>query len=74
MHFFQCLVSVVYGGAFPEIPVAQHPLGMGLKKTTSNALTKQLDASGKVKYDAIAKHGHAKDKVCTIIVEREMTL
>ena len=39
-------------------------MGMGMKSTsTSNALTKQLDASGKVKYDAIAKYGHGKDKV-----------
>ena len=39
-------------------------MGMGMKSTsTSNALTKQLDATGKVKYDAIAKYGHAKDKV-----------
>ena len=37
---------------------------MGMKSTsTSNALSKQIDASGKVKYDAIAKYGHAKDKV-----------
>ena len=52
------------GGAFPEIHVAQYPLGMGLKKTnTSNALAVQFDSSGKIKYDAIAKYGHAKDKV-----------
>lgn len=51
------------GGAFPEIAVAQYPLGMGQKKTTSNALAVQLDAEGKIKYDAIAKHGHGKDKV-----------
>jgi SNW domain-containing protein 1 len=51
------------GGAFPEIHVAQHPLGMGMKKAQSNALAKQLDATGKVKYDAIAKYGHGKDKV-----------
>jgi len=37
---------------------------MGMKKTTSaNALAKQVDASGKVKYDAIAKYGHAQNKV-----------
>ena len=36
---------------------------MGQKKTTSNALAVQLDAEGKIKYDAIAKHGHGKDKV-----------
>ncbi|XP_074643901.1 SNW domain-containing protein 1-like [Tubulanus polymorphus] len=53
------------GGAFPEIPVAQYPLGMGQQKSssTSNALTMQVDAEGKIKYDAIAKQGHAKDKV-----------
>ncbi|XP_033735557.1 SNW domain-containing protein 1-like [Pecten maximus] len=51
------------GGAFPEIPVAQYPLEMGLKKSSSNALPTQLDAQGKIKYDAIAKYGHGKDKV-----------
>ncbi|KAK2156818.1 hypothetical protein LSH36_204g03037 [Paralvinella palmiformis] len=52
------------GGAYPEIHIAQYPLGMGMKKTTSaNALAKQVDASGKVKYDAIAKYGHAQNKV-----------
>jgi len=51
------------GGAFPEITVAQYPLGMGQKKSTSNALAVQLDAQGKIKYDAIAKYGHGKDKV-----------
>ncbi|KAH8204073.1 hypothetical protein TruAng_001755 [Truncatella angustata] len=44
------------GGAFPEIPVAQYPLGMGQKgSSTSNALAIQVNADGKVKYDAIAK-------------------
>ncbi|XP_045185733.1 SNW domain-containing protein 1-like [Mercenaria mercenaria] len=51
------------GGAFPEIAVAQYPLGMGQKKSSSNALAVQLDAEGKIKYDAIAKYGHGKDKV-----------
>jgi SNW domain-containing protein 1 len=48
------------GGAFPEIPVAQYPLDMGKKGTqkTSNALALQVDAEGKVKYDAIARQGH----------------
>ena len=55
------------GGAFPEVHVAQYPLGMGLKKATSNSLAVQLDATGKVKYDVIARHGHAKDKVCLFI-------
>jgi SNW domain-containing protein 1 len=36
---------------------------MGQKKSTSNALAVQLDSSGKIKYDAIARYGHGKDKV-----------
>ncbi|WEW56158.1 mRNA splicing protein [Emydomyces testavorans] len=53
------------GGAFPEIPVAQYPLDMGRKGTSSksNALTIQVDAEGKVKYDAIARQGHAENRV-----------
>lgn len=51
------------GGAYPEISIAQYPLGMGKKQTTSNALAVQLDAEGKIKYDAIARQGHGKDKV-----------
>lgn len=47
------------GGAFPEIPVAQYPLDMGKKpSSSSNALAVQVDAEGKVKYDAIARQGH----------------
>ena len=47
------------GGAFPEIPVAQYPLDMGRKgSSSSNALAAQVDAEGKVKYDAIARQGH----------------
>ena len=47
------------GGAFPEIPVAQYPLDMGRKSLpSSNALAIQVDAEGKVKYDAIARQGH----------------
>jgi len=54
------------GGAFPEIHAAQYPLGMGErneKKEKSNALALQVDAEGKVKYDAIARQGHGKDRV-----------
>lgn len=54
------------GGAFPEIHVAQFPLEMGRKKKTSNALAVQVDAEGKIKYDAIAKQGQGKDKVCRV--------
>lgn len=53
------------GGAFPEIPVAQYPLDMGRKGTssTSNALALQVDAEGKVKYDAIARQGHSENRI-----------
>lgn len=53
------------GGAFPEIPVAQYPLDMGRKGTasTSNALAIQVDAEGKVKYDAIARQGHRESRI-----------
>lgn len=51
------------GGAYPEIHTAQFPMGMGKKKATSNALAVAVDATGKIKYDAIARHGHAQDKV-----------
>ncbi|RMZ89824.1 hypothetical protein DV736_g2954, partial [Chaetothyriales sp. CBS 134916] len=53
------------GGAFPEVPVAQYPLDMGKKgkATGSNALAIQVDAEGKVKYDAIARQGHSDDRV-----------
>ncbi|XP_034661552.1 puff-specific protein Bx42 [Drosophila subobscura] len=54
------------GGAFPEIHVAQYPLGLGAPGTTgkkSDALAVRLDDQGKIKYDAIARQGHGKDKV-----------
>ncbi|KAK5087607.1 mRNA splicing protein [Exophiala xenobiotica] len=52
------------GGAFPEIPVAQYPLDMGRKgKSSSNALTLQVDGEGKVKYDAIARQGHSENRI-----------
>ncbi|KAL4952794.1 SKIP/SNW domain-containing protein, partial [Aspergillus filifer] len=53
------------GGAFPEILVAQYPLDMGRKGTQSksNALAVQVDAEGKVKYDAIARRGHSNDRI-----------
>lgn len=56
------------GGAFPEIHVAQFPLEMGRKKRTSNALAVQVDAEGKIKYDAIARQGQSKDKVPHLLV------
>ncbi|GAM84077.1 hypothetical protein ANO11243_020690 [Dothideomycetidae sp. 11243] len=52
------------GGAFPEIPVAQYPLDMGKKKSSSsNALALQVDGEGKVKYDAIARRGHGENRI-----------
>ncbi|VDN90980.1 unnamed protein product [Brugia pahangi] len=55
------------GGAFPEIPVAQFPLGMGMdlrKKASSDKTTAlQCDADGKLRHDAIARIGHSKDKI-----------
>ncbi|XP_054034578.1 SNW domain-containing protein 1-like [Dryobates pubescens] len=51
------------GGAFPEIHVAQYPLGMGRQKKPSNALALQVDAEGKIKFDVIARRGQWKDKV-----------
>lgn len=38
-------------------------MGVRGKEATSNALTVQLDAEGKIKYDAIARQGHGKDKI-----------
>ncbi|GCC35660.1 SNW domain-containing protein 1 [Chiloscyllium punctatum] len=51
------------GGAFPEVHMAQFPLEMGRKKKASNALAIQVDAEGKIKFDAIARQGQSKDKV-----------
>ncbi|KAL6878924.1 SKIP/SNW domain-containing protein [Trichoderma novae-zelandiae] len=52
------------GGAFPEIPIAQYPLDMGKKGAkTSNALALQVNAEGKVKYDAIARQGHGEGRI-----------
>ncbi|RFU33488.1 hypothetical protein B7463_g2872, partial [Scytalidium lignicola] len=52
------------GGAFPEVPVAQYPLDMGRKsQSSSNALAIQVDAQGKVKYDAIARQGHVEGRI-----------
>jgi len=52
------------GGAFPEITLVQYPLGMGKRdKKVSNALAVQLDSEGKVRFDAIARQGHGKDRI-----------
>ena len=65
IYIYTCFQDFGDGGAYPEIQVAQYPLGMGFKKSTSNALAMQVDASGKIKYDAIARQGHSQDKVRT---------
>eukprot|EP00292_Cryptomonas_paramecium_P007890 CAMPEP_0113682226 /NCGR_PEP_ID=MMETSP0038_2-20120614/12516_1 /TAXON_ID=2898 /ORGANISM="Cryptomonas paramecium" /LENGTH=340 /DNA_ID=CAMNT_0000601213 /DNA_START=97 /DNA_END=1115 /DNA_ORIENTATION=+ /assembly_acc=CAM_ASM_000170 len=43
------------GGSFPEIHVAQYPLDMGRKgtRTGQGTVALAMDASGKIKYDAI---------------------
>lgn len=70
------------GGAFPEIHVAQYPMLMGKpdaesSNKSSNALAVQLDGTGKVKYDVIARQGHGKDKIVyskyTDLLPKEVT-
>merc|ERR1712223_1474371 len=69
------------GGAYPEIHVAQYPMNLGRpeheKNKKSNALAVQLDASGKVKYDVLARQGHGKDKIVyskyTDLLPKEIT-
>ncbi|GAA5813830.1 hypothetical protein MFLAVUS_007317 [Mucor flavus] len=56
------------GGAYPEVHIAQYPLGMGRKDSKVNdskggALTLQVDSDGNVKYDAIARQGHGDDRI-----------
>eukprot|EP00026_Physarum_polycephalum_P004665 Phypoly_transcript_04687.p1 GENE.Phypoly_transcript_04687~~Phypoly_transcript_04687.p1 ORF type:complete len:558 (+),score=113.10 Phypoly_transcript_04687:270-1943(+) len=48
------------GGAFPEIHVAQYPLDMGRKKNDQQVVPLAMDASGRVKTDAILGHGDKK--------------
>eukprot|EP00916_Digyalum_oweni_P001896 GHVL01003656.1.p1 GENE.GHVL01003656.1~~GHVL01003656.1.p1 ORF type:complete len:440 (+),score=93.45 GHVL01003656.1:619-1938(+) len=51
------------GGAFPEIHLAQYPLGMGQGGATSRAVPLQVNAEGKVEWDAILKQNlTSKDK------------
>ena len=62
------------GGAYPEVHVAQYPMNLGRpehEKSSGNKATTlavQLDASGKVKYDLLARQGHGKDKVPMIFI------
>lgn len=48
------------GGAYPEIPIAQYPLGLGLANNkTNNSLKLQFNANEKSKYDLLNKSQHA---------------
>lgn len=53
------------GGAFPEIHIAQYPLGMGKKESSSSSTTLALtvDAQGKVQYDALLRQGKGDGKI-----------
>ncbi|PSN67978.1 hypothetical protein BS50DRAFT_491807 [Corynespora cassiicola Philippines] len=57
------------GGAYPEVHIAQYPPGFekegaGATSTRSNALALKVDnATGKTKYDEIAKRGHAESRI-----------
>ena len=45
------------GGAYPEIPTAQYPLDMGRPGVQSAVVSLEVDAKGRVQYDALAKQG-----------------
>ncbi|XP_020578545.1 SNW/SKI-interacting protein [Phalaenopsis equestris] len=53
------------GGAFPEIHVAQYPLGMGRKeeKPGSKILPLTVDSQGKVAFDAIVRQNENASKI-----------
>ncbi|XP_057546163.1 SNW/SKI-interacting protein A [Amaranthus tricolor] len=53
------------GGAFPEIHVAQYPLGMGRKdsKPSSKILPVTVDSRGNVAFDAIVKQNENASKI-----------
>ena len=52
------------GGAFPEVHVAQYPLGMGRKgQSASQTLALTTDAAGKARHDVIATVGQREGKV-----------
>lgn len=53
------------GGAFPEIHVAQYPLGMGRKNETpsSKILPLTVDSQGKVVFDAVVKQNENASKI-----------
>ena len=53
------------GGAFPEVHVAQYPLGMGRRddKGGSKILALTVDAHGSVAFDAVVKQGENAGKI-----------
>ncbi|KAJ4751950.1 Pre-mRNA-processing protein 45 [Rhynchospora pubera] len=53
------------GGAFPEIHIAQYPLGMGRKdeKSGSKILPLTVDSNGNVAFDAIVKQNENSSKI-----------
>ena len=55
------------GGAYPEIHVAQYPLGMGSKEEVAGGgggvVALEVGADGSVKYDAIVKQGANKGRI-----------
>ncbi|MQL71448.1 hypothetical protein Taro_003770 [Colocasia esculenta] len=53
------------GGAFPEIHVAQYPLGMGRRdeKGGSKILPLTVDAQGKVRFDAVVRQNENASKI-----------
>jgi len=52
------------GGAFPEIHVAQYPLDMGRSNQMQQKVVPlQVDANGRVAWDAVLKQGVSKDKL-----------
>ncbi|CAK5075248.1 unnamed protein product [Meloidogyne enterolobii] len=54
------------GGAFPEIHIAQFPIGMGADKPgtgAKNTVALQFDSEGKLRFDELTRLGHGKDKI-----------
>jgi len=56
------------GGAFPEVHVAQYPLGMGTKEDKAaqlngGVIALEVGEDGSVRYDAIVKQGANKNRI-----------
>lgn len=62
------------GGAFPEIHVAQYPLGLGRPGARQSRAVVQVGEGGEVNHDAILQQGHDKSRTIhskfTDLVER----